>query len=615
MRVAALPHLHKFRKHADPQVRAAALAGLGTVLPNEMGDEVADGLQDPSDKVRIAAASVCFQTMEAQRTMLVQQMQQQRRNLSATYQGFTTVGAGTVTFEVTTPTVTPPSSFLGSIADIFTKGRAKDLPPVLESKVAEVQKDLAVKDGAKAKPAVESKPVAETKPATDTKPPAGTKPPAETNTAADKMPPAETKPAAEPKTEDEDPYDLWLKDYYAGKRRPRWAADLIKPLEKMLQAKNGDERLAAAIALVPLGKAQAVLPQVYEVAQSDPKKYREVMVVLPWLVWEQRLATFRQLRKIAPTPDALSSLAESVAEVRDPRAAEPLWELLADAKTTARQAWAIEVGLLAVHGIDNWYSSRSNEPTTAKKNPLLAQLARSAKARTASGGDIQRLVALALLTYTDPDGAMEVAEKFQADQQLSVDLRHDAFQILLALSPRQKGDQAAAAALAGKDAPLQKLALGYFVYGPQTLRQVRETIMVQLDREEVSVRTSAPIVPKPPAGLKISQILPLLSDSDPAVAAEAGYLLALMGESRGLEPLLRYAELQGKSNSRLQRLAYRAIAVLDDSDQIPLLRKIYAGLERYEVSEFYWTIRIMTGPEVLKFRKQIRDEVGMNQLQ
>ena len=102
----------------------------------------------------------------------------------------------------------------------------------------------------------------------------------------------------------------------------------------MLPAKNVDERLAAAIALVPLGKAQAVLPRIYEVARSDPKKYREVMEVLPWLVWEQRLAAFRQLRKIAPTPDAVSVLVESMAEVRDPRAAELLWELLADPKTT-----------------------------------------------------------------------------------------------------------------------------------------------------------------------------------------------------------------------------------------------------------------------------------------
>ncbi len=166
-----------------------------------------------------------------------------------------------------------------------------------------------------------------------------------------------------------------------------------------------------------------------------------------------------------------------------------------------------------------------------------------------------------------------------------------------------------------RTAARQKLALGYFVHGPEAFRYVHEAIYVQLDREESSIRTNAPIVPKPPAGLQISQILPLLNNSDPAVAAEAGYLLALMGESRGLEPLLRYAQQQGKSDSQLQRLAYRAIAVLDDSNQIPLLRKIYAGLGQYEVSEFYWTIRIMTGPEILKFRKQIRDEVGMNQLQ
>ena len=87
MRVAALPHLRKFRKDADPQVRAAALAGLCTVLPSEMGDEVAAGLQDPSDKVRIAAAQVCFQTMEAQRSSMVQQLQQRSARRAMPFDG------------------------------------------------------------------------------------------------------------------------------------------------------------------------------------------------------------------------------------------------------------------------------------------------------------------------------------------------------------------------------------------------------------------------------------------------------------------------------------------------------------------------------------------------
>ena len=103
--------------------------------------------------------------------------------------------------------------------------------------------------------------------------------------------------------------------------------------------------------------------------------------------------------------------------------------------------------------------------------------------------------------------------------------------------------------------------------------------------------------------------------SDPEVVAQAGYLLALLGQPRGLDPLLRQLRSADKDKRRWQWLAYRAIAALDDSSRLAVLREIYATLEQGEKSDFYWTIRIMTGPEMLEFRKQIRDEVGINQLQ
>ena len=62
------------------------------------------------------------------------------------------------------------------------------------------------------------------------------------------------------------------------------------------------------------------------------------------------------------------------------------------------------------------------------------------------------------------------------------------------------------------------------------------------------------------------------------------------------------------------KLVYRAIAVLDDPNYLPVLREIYTNLEQYYVQEFYWTIRIMSGPEILGFRKQIREEVGLDNL-
>lgn len=35
----------------------------------------------------------------------------------------------------------------------------------------------------------------------------------------------------------------------------------------------------------------------------------------------------------------------------------------------------------------------------------------------------------------------------------------------------------------------------------------------------------------------------------------------------------------------------------------------------YYIRDFYWTIRVMDGPNVLRLRKQMRDEVGMANLQ
>ena len=129
-------------------------------------------------------------------------------------------------------------------------------------------------------------------------------------------------------------------------------------------------------------------------------------------------------------------------------------------------------------------------------------------------------------------------------------------------------------------------------------------------------RTSGqPIVPKPPVGLKVEDVRPLLGHAEPDVAACAGYLLVLLGDADGMAPLLRFWRQQRADYNEWTSLAYRAIAVADDPQYVPVLAEIYAKLKEYEVSEFYWTIRSMSGPEILKLRKRIRDEVGMSRLQ
>ena len=133
-------------------------------------------------------------------------------------------------------------------------------------------------------------------------------------------------------------------------------------------------------------------------------------------------------------------------------------------------------------------------------------------------------------------------------------------------------------------------------------------------KPDTTSTAATPIVPEAPAGLKPEPLRELARDPDPKVAGQAGYLLALLGEREGLEPLLRLWREGGEGHDGTRRLVYRAIAALDDGEQLPVLKAIYAKLESYEYSEFYWTIRIMTGPAVLEFRKQIRDEVGVSNL-
>jgi len=331
-------------------------------------------------------------------------------------------------------------------------------------------------------------------------------------------------------------------------------------------------------------------------------------------------------------------LVNALTQVHDPRAADLLWELLADANVTSPLGARIESGMLSLYGIEgwnyfgdqfaspaffwrerrgieDWNNSQGNQFWAVKI--MRRELARAAKPRVAKGSDIQRRVALALLTYADRDEAAEAAENLQADATVRIDVRDEAFVLLLALAPRLRAEEIAAATLSGKYTAKarQKAALAYFVHGPEQRHQRPDGIVFQLDREQVvSSRSGVPIVPKPPSGLEVSQLLPLLHDVEWEVSGEAGYLLTLLGESQGLNPLLQYVDSQENTDRSLQRLAYRAIAALDDSSQIPRLKKIYAGLQQQEKMEFYWTIRIMTGPEILKVRKQIRDEVGIGQI-
>ena len=58
-----------------------------------------------------------------------------------------------------------------------------------------------------------------------------------------------------------------------------------------------------------------------------------------------------------------------------------------------------------------------------------------------------------------------------------------------------------------------------------------------------------------------------------------------------------------------------AIAARNDDADIRFLEELYEKMTgQYQFRDFYWKIRIMSGPLALKLRKMIRDEVGVKTL-
>jgi hypothetical protein len=126
-----------------------------------------------------------------------------------------------------------------------------------------------------------------------------------------------------------------------------------------------------------------------------------------------------------------------------------------------------------------------------------------------------------------------------------------------------------------------------------------------------------PLQVEPPADLPVAALQTVMDGPDEKLGAMAGYLLALSGSKDGYHKLEAYWRAHGDEGGMWERLMWRAITVQNDDSLTPILEEIYGklGAQNYFVREFYWTIRGIKGPQILKLRKRIRDEVGMERLQ
>lgn len=585
-RMKSVPHLQKFFKDPDARIRAASIDGLYAALGRDAGSDLNTGLSDHSPLVRTAAAKALFQLLTAH------YLPRAASDGEADAEDVA-VPAG-VMQEV------PAAGLLEQVFKLLLPAPA----PAAAPKRKAPAKPVPAPASNPSAPAASDK---EATPATEPEDPEKPTPRKETDKDL----------AKENNARDDlgEGNDAELAEFQAGKKQPQWLRACIDPLKPMLTAQDPRERVAAALCLTALGKTGDSLPVLLSIARSDPPLQEHVASALPWLKWSDRLQLFDDLLALRPGPEQLQKIPDPLASIRDRRAELPLWRLTAAAEMNSDASHAVLMALRQFY-FGGAYSFDQSKITPRQRKRAAVE----ARQRVAAGPKWQRLVALALLLPVLSDEAGEAAQAILNEPEAEGDVRTYALVILLCSRSRAEGEKAAVAAMSDKLPEIRKAALIYLVQGAERLTTRSVPLHLELPQDIVmggSESAAEGALPKPPAELTGDAVRPFLKDADPEVAACAGYLLALMDQRDGLDPLLRYWRLHGADDASWTQSVYRAIAHLDDDGLVPVLEEIFNrfGKENYQVREFYWTIRNMTGPKILKLRKRIRSEVGMDRLQ
>jgi HEAT repeat protein len=431
-----------------------------------------------------------------------------------------------------------------------------------------------------------------------------------------------------------DPSDQWLARFRKGNGVGAWLHDTAGPLTKLLDGTPG-ERLAAATALVALGEHDdRTLPMLKQILHDNPASLDTIARILPWLTWSKREEWFNLLTSLDTGHAELQQIVTQMVVWPDARAAALLWKQLApynDAPAAApagsnRHGRPRTVSDIQIDAV--YYALQSVYPRNAQFGEYRPAGVAGAnkdqradlKRRAEHGGSMaERVVALALLCELNMPEASEAATAVAADPKATADLRQIAFKTLLLAGPPADATAAAVKSLESQDEPARRLAVLYLAQGPSALRDFGYGISIYKS-ETMSFRSSEDgLVPQAPKNLKPAAVRPLLKDDDPDTAAAAGYLLALLGEGDGLDALVRRWRSADADDTVWPLRVAAAISAIDEPTKVPVLEEIYKKLSAtpngaYYMKQFYWTIRSMHGAAVLKLRKRIRDEVGMENL-
>jgi HEAT repeat protein len=552
-----LPRLFEFCKSKDPAVRAAAIEALGQRNAHGIDDALENLLADRDEAVRIAALHAFFQSFTASHPR---------------------IDADSVSFN------------RSDVAIVTGDDASAEAPGFLDS--------LARAFGGSPKPSRKAAPkraplVAE-------------------------RPKSDAPSKVEASDPDSDPIDQPLRDIRQAKSISNQKKHLVQLIEPLVRSNTPAERIAAACDLAAAGRDAVAVPALRR-AVGEPGHIAEVAETLPWLLWSDRKDLFGRLLTVVDD-DGYHQVVRHFAQDNDLRAADLLWKVAASDRMTAAKANVI------FDGLQQCYLGNKRYQIQSMQSKQLDKLTTPALARGRAGSRFERLISLGLLLISDKEKAADTARTIVEGTKYDLPERTDALRILLAAQDRKEAQATAAKMLSSTQPELCEEALAFLVNPDSNVTLAGGEFSIYSFQIRGFAESPDQTKVEAPKDLKPESLLPLLKSPREKTVGYAGYLLCLLDREEGLQPLLRYWDAHGTQDAMLSRLVYRAVAQLNAESQVPLLARIYQqfhnpdadaesqGSSDFSIKDFYWTIRTMTGPQVLALRKKIREEVGVGSL-
>ena len=443
-------------------------------------------------------------------------------------------------------------------------------------------------------------------------------------------------------------YHRWIVEYGQGKGRAEWLEKTVPLLEKSLNSDSAEERVLAAQILIAFGRQDASLITLLETMEktfggsnADPEDasntqktasrgdiFEHAVKALPWLSLERRREVYWKLKEYAKSGELIRTLLSGASTPLDPVIVEEMWNWFVDdpsqGNNKEEHAFYREYHLPSLLQAaifpeqDSGFPMNNGQPISGLTK---ADARRMLEHQLVAGNEKQRLLAFILFARDDNEKAIQKADAWLVDETLSPDFRNNVFKLTLCLLPKTTAQARAVQMLEKKDASEEQMksSLRFLALGKNALQRALPFSSL-FSYEYISYSSNGkPIIPELPKGVTFELVKPFLDHKDPEVAAMAGYLTSIYGEPTGLPPLLKYwktekgkeVDYYGQRNlEELQKNVYRAIAYLNATEHTDVLREIFEKYDRFDLSEFYWTIRIMSGDEIVKLRKEVRTKAG-----